>query len=510
MNFSDTSGMIFLTTAIPMVTALLIMISGKKPNLRESWAVIGATLTFLSVLNLLPQILAGGHPEHTFFTILPGVSITFRLDGMGLLFAGTSSFLWILAAFYCVGYMRGLDEHAQTRFYVCYAISVGGAMGAAFAGNLFTLYLFYEIVSIATYPLVMHHQDEEGYEGGKKYIVYLFFTSKAFLLTGMVLLYMQCGTLDFSATGVMDGIFPAGASKPLVIVIYLMFLFGFAKSGIMPLHNWLPSAMVAPTPVSALLHAVVVVKVGVFSTVRVMLSVFGTDLLSSTGLGIFTAYFVSITILTASVIALTKTNLKARLAYSTVSQLSYIILGAALVTPMGVTGGIIHITNHAFAKITLFFCAGAIMVASGKKDIREMGGLAKRMPLTMAAFALASLSMIGVPPVSGFVSKWYLAIGAMDIHNWIILTVLLVSSLLNAGYFIPIVIQAYYGKPPEEEKDQTSNLEKSPLIMFMVIPLVITGFFSVAFGFYPDLFLNIIGVVDTSFFANILEKVTGS
>jgi multicomponent Na+:H+ antiporter subunit D len=308
----------------------------------------------------------------------------------------------------------------------------------------------------------------------------------------------------------MDGIFPAEASKPLVIVIYLMFLFGFAKSGIMPLHNWLPSAMVAPTPVSALLHAVVVVKVGVFSTVRVMLSVFGTDLLSSTGLGIFTAYFVSFTILTASVIALTKTNLKARLAYSTVSQLSYIILGAALVTPMGVTGGIIHITNHAFSKITLFFCAGAIMVASGKKDIREMGGLAKRMPLTMAAFALASLSMIGVPPVSGFVSKWYLAIGAMDIHNWIILTVLLVSSLLNAGYFIPVVIQAYYGKPPEEEKDQTGNLEKRPLIMFMVIPLVITGIFSVVFGFYPDLFLNIIGVTDTSFFANILEKVTGS
>ncbi|MCP4673759.1 MAG: monovalent cation/H+ antiporter subunit D family protein [Desulfobacula sp.] len=510
MDISNTPGLIFITTAIPMVTALLIMFFGKRPNIRESWAVIGAALTFLSVLNFLPQILAGGNPEHTFFTILPGVCIKFRLDGMGLLFAGTSSFLWILAAFYCVGYMRGLDEHAQTRFYVCYAISVGGAMGAAFAGNLFTLYLFYEIVSIATYPLVMHHQDKEGYEGGQKYIVYLFFTSKAFLLTGMILLYMQCGTLDFSASGVMDGIFPHGASKPLVIVIYLMFLFGFAKSGIMPLHNWLPSAMVAPTPVSALLHAVVVVKVGVFSTVRVMLSIFGTDLLTSTGLGIFTAYFVSFTIITASVIALTKTNLKARLAYSTVSQLSYIILGAALVTPMGVTGGLIHITNHAFAKITLFFCAGAIFVASGKKEITQMGGLAKRMPLTMAAFSLASLSMIGVPPVSGFVTKWYLAIGAMDIHNWIILTILLASSLLNAGYFLPVIIQAYYGKSPEEDKGETSNLEKRPLIMFMVIPLAITGLFSALFGLYPDLFLNIIGVVDTNFFANILESVTGS
>ncbi len=510
MDISNTPSLIFVTTAIPLVTALFIMFSGKRPNIRETWAVIGAALTFMSVVNLLPLVLSGGNPEHTFFTIYSGVSVKFRLDGMGLLFAGTSSFLWILAAFYCVGYMRGLNEHAQTRFYVCYAISVGGAMGAAFAGNLFTLYLFYEIVSIATYPLVMHHQDKEGYEGGQKYIVYLFFTSKAFLLTGMVLLYMQCGTLDFNATGVMDGIFPAGASKPLVIVVYLMFLFGFAKSGIMPLHNWLPSAMVAPTPVSALLHAVVVVKVGVFSTVRVMLSVFGTQLLADTGMGIFTAYFVSFTIITASIIALTKTNLKARLAYSTVSQLSYIILGSAMLAPSSVTGGLIHITNHAFSKITLFFCAGAIFVASGKKDISEMGGLAKRMPLTMVAFAVASLSMIGVPPVSGFVTKWYLAVGAMDIHNWIILTVLLVSSLLNAGYFVPVVIQAFFGKPLPEDEDKTDNLEKRPLIMFMVVPLVITAIFSVAFGFYPDLFLKIIGSVDTTFFATILKSVAGS
>lgn len=510
MDISNTPSLIFVTAAIPLITSLFIMFSGKRPNIRESWAVIGAILTFVSVVNLLPDVLNGARYEHTFFTILDGISVKFRVDGMGLLFAGTSSFLWILAAFYCVGYMRGLNEHAQTRFYVCYAISVGGAMGAAFAGNLFTLYLFYEIVSIATYPLVMHHQDAEGYEGGKKYIVYLFFTSKAFLLSGMVLLYLQCGTLDFNATGVVDGIFPAGASKPLVIVIYLMFLFGFAKSGIMPLHNWLPSAMVAPTPVSALLHAVVVVKVGVFSTARVMLSVFGTQLLSDSGMGIFTAYFVSITIVTASVIALTKTNLKARLAYSTVSQLSYILLGVAILAPAGVTGGLIHITNHAFSKITLFFCAGAVFVASGKKDITEMGGLAKRMPFTMVAFALASLSMIGVPPVCGFVTKWYLAVGAMNIHNWIILTILLVSSLLNAGYFVPVVIQAFFGTPPPEDAEKTESLEKNPLIMFMVVPLVITALFSVAFGFYPDLFLKIIGAVDTTFFATILKGVAGS
>ncbi|WP_236890188.1 monovalent cation/H+ antiporter subunit D family protein [Desulfoluna limicola] len=503
-----TPGMLILTAIIPMVAALLVMISGKRPNIREGWSVVGAVLTFASVVNLAPAVLNGETLRYTYAEILPGIALTLKLDGLGLIFAGTSSFLWILAAFYCVGYMRGLDEHAQTRFYVCYAAAVGAAMGAAFAGNLFTLYLFYEIVSIVTYPLVMHHQDEEGYEGGKKYIIYLFFTSKAFLLTGMVLVYLMAGTLEF-ADGITGGIFPADAGTLLVIVSFLLFLFGFAKSGIMPFHNWLPSAMVAPTPVSALLHAVVVVKVGVFSTARVMLSVYGVNLLSSSGLGIFTAYFVSFTILGASVIALTKTNLKARLAYSTVSQLSYIILGVALLTPTGVTGGLVHITNHAFSKITLFFCAGAIFVVSGKSDIREMGGLGRRMPWTMGAFALASLSMIGVPPVSGFVSKWYLALGTMEIHNWILLTVLLVSSLLNAGYFVPVVIQAFFGKPLPEDEGQTESLEQTPLARFMVVPLTITAIFSVLFGLYPNLFFKIISVLDTGFFTGFMNVTAG-
>jgi multicomponent Na+:H+ antiporter subunit D len=205
----------------------------------------------------------------------------------------------------------------------------------------------------------------------------------------------------------------------------------------------------------------------------------------------FTAYFVSLTIIFASVIALTQTNLKARLAYSTVSQLSYIILGVAMLTPHAVTGGLLHIANHAFAKITLFFCAGCIFVASGKKDIAELGGLGWRMPLTMAAFALASLSMIGVPPVSGFVSKWYLALGAMDIGNMVLLGVLLLSSLLNAGYFAPIVVKSFFGKPPAGDTE-VGSLERQPLILLMVVPLVITGIISVLIGIWPDLFLNTI------------------
>ena len=478
-----------------MVTALLIMGSKKKPNLRESFSLFGALFTFLSVVQLLPHILARGAYEYTLFTLYPGVSVKFHLDGLGILFAGTSSFLWIMAGFYCVGYMRGLDEHAQTRFYFCYAVAVGGAMGVAFSANLFTLYLFYEIVSVFTYPLVAHHQDKEGYDGGRKYIVYLMFASKAFLLPAMILVYVQCGTLDFTMGNVASGMFPHSASSVLVKVTYLLCLLGFAKSAIMPIHGWLPAAMVAPTPVSALLHAVVVVKVGVFCLARVMLSVFGVNLLNNLGLGTFTAYLASFTIITASVVALTQNNLKMRLAYSTVSQLSYIILGVAMLTPNSITGGLIHITNHAFAKITLFFCAGSIFVATRKKDITEMGGIGWSMPFTMIAFGLASLSMIGVPPVSGFVTKWYLALGTLDINNMILLTVILVSSLLNAGYFIPVIFTSFFGKSLPGDTTRGGFLEGSPFIMFMVIPLFLTAVASVLFGIYPDLFIKIINLM---------------
>jgi len=486
-----TSSRLIIAPLIPVIAGLLIMASGKKPNLRESFSIIGSLLTFATVLTLFPHVLNGGSYDYNLITLYPGISVRFHLDGLGLIFAGVASSLWIAAAVYCIGYMRSLNEHAQTRFYVCYAVSVGAGIGAAFAGSLFTLYLFYEIISIMTYPLVMHHQDDEGYAGGKKYLIYLMFTSKAFLLPGMALTYVVCGTLDFATTGVLAGIFPPNADPLLVAATYLCFLFGFAKSGIMPLHNWLPDAMVAPTPVSALLHAVVVVKVGVFSICRVMLSLYGTRLLDDSGLGLFTAYFVSFTILLASLIALTKSNLKARLAYSTVSQLSYIILGVAMLTPYAISGGLMHIANHAFSKITLFFAAGAIFCASGRKDISELGGIGWRMPFTMIAFGLASLSMIGVPPVAGFASKWYLAIGSMDIHNRIILAVLILSSLLNAGYFVPIFLTAFFGDPPAGEELATGSLEKAPLIALMVVPLFITSLISVLIGIYPGLLVSI-------------------
>src|SRR3990172_3092675 len=473
--------------AIVLLASVLILISGKRPNLREFWSVAGALLTFASVMAMAPAIWQGNRIVYTLSTIAPGISLNFRVDALSLIFGIVSSFLWIFASFYNIGYMRSLNEHAQTRYYVCFAVAILGAQGVSYSCSLFSLYLFYEIITLFTYPLVAHHQDEEGYAGGKKYLVYLMGTSKGLLLPAVILTYVMTGTLDF-ADNIRSGVFPAGADHIWVTVTYVLFIGGFAKAAIMPFHNWLPSAMVAPTPVSALLHAVAVVKAGVFCISRVMLSTFGTNLLQETGLGIATAYFVSFTILAASIIAFTKDDLKARLAYSTVSQLSYIVLGVALLDNSGVLGGIIHIVNHGFSKITLFFCAGAIYVAHHKKKISDMAGIGYAMPFTMGAFALASLSMIGAPPVAGFVTKWYLLNGALEIKNIPILIVLMASTILNAGYFVPITIRAFFeGK---KERWSRKDIQEAPLTM--VIPLVLSALISLGLGMFPDFFTGLI------------------
>jgi multicomponent Na+:H+ antiporter subunit D len=406
---------------------------------------------------------------------------------MSMVFAISASFLWMVTVFYSAGYMRGLHEHDQTRFNTCFALALFGAVGCAFSDNLLTMYLFYEIVSICTYPLVAHHQDAESYEGARKYLTYLTATAKGLVLPAMVLIYVLSGTLDF-ATNIKTGILPPDVNRWVVTALYACCILGFAKNGVMPFHNWLPSAMVAPTPVSALLHAVAVVKVGVFSTVRVMLYVFGVTTMHDLNLGIPTAYFVSFTIVVGSIIALSKDNLKARLAYSTVSQLSYIILGVALLTPAGIQGGLIHIANHAFSKITLFFCAGAIYVATHKKNISEMSGLGRVMPFTFGAFALASLSMIGAPPVAGFVTKWYLLNGAWEAQSIGIIIVLLVSTLLNAAYFAPVVYQGFFGKTSEADvKHRYTEAHPS-----LVIPLSVTAVISVLIGLYPGFFMHFV------------------
>jgi multicomponent Na+:H+ antiporter subunit D len=485
-----TSAKLLIALLVPLIGTVGVMVKGKNENLRETISCISSLILFALVLSLIPDILHGRTLVYPMFTLLPGVSITLRADAMSMIFALVASSLWTIAVFYSMGYMRGLKEHAQTRFNACFALAIFGAIGVAFSDNLFTMYLFYEIVSVCTYPLVAHHQDDEGYHGARKYIIYLTTTAKAFLLPAMILIYVLTGTLDF-ATNISTGIFPAGVNSALVIMLYIFCIFGFAKNGVMPFHHWLPGAMVAPTPVSALLHAVAVVKVGVFCTTRVMLYVFGVDTMNALNLGIPTAYFVGFTVLMASIIALSKDNLKARLAYSTVSQLSYIIMGVALLTPAGIRGGLIHIANHGFAKITLFFCAGAIYVATHKKNISEMEGLGKTMPFTFGAFAVASLSMIGAPPVAGFVTKWNLLVGSVQAHQIGILLILIASTMLNVGYFAPVTFKAFFGKRPEGEP--YTGIKEAPLAM--LIPILIACTISVILGLFPNIMMQFVKAV---------------
>ena len=481
---------LLIAILVPLLGAGLVMVTGKRPNLREAVSLLAALTLLGTIVSLIPDILAGHTFKWTLFELLPGLSFTLRADALSMVFALTASALWILAVFYSAGYMRALGERSQTRFGTCFALALFGAIGCAFSDNLLTLYLFYEIVSITTYPLVAHHQDRDGYAGGRKYLAYLTVTAKALVLPAMVLLYVMNGNLDFAHDSA-GGVLSEGAHRWVVTGLYIAFLVGFAKNGLMPLHQWLPGAMVAPTPVSALLHAVAVVKVGVFATVRVMLYIFGTETMADLNLGLPTAWFVSITIIAASLVALGKDDLKARLAFSTVSQLAYIILGVALLTPYGIAGGLIHIANHAFAKITLFFCAGAIYVAARRKKISEMGGLGRAMPWTFAAFAIASLSMIGVPGVAGFISKWHLLLGAWDAGSMGLILILLTSTMLNTAYFGPIIYHSFFGEGPAESPDRPVR-EASPLI---VIPLMTTAILSVLIGIFPGFFMQFVQLV---------------
>jgi len=482
-----------LAVLVSAIASVLVMLSYRRPNLREGWSLGAGVIKFLIVVSMTPAILSGVVIKYTVFKILPGVELAFTVDGIGLLFATTSSFLWIITTVYSMGYMRTLNEHAQTRYYTCFAIALSSAMGVAFAGNLFTLFFFYEILSLCTLPLVIHNETAKDWDAGRKYLLYLVGASSSILLGAIILTYSLTGTLEFNKAGMFAGIeattFSGMEIPTLLTVMYFMFLYGFAKAGLMPMHNWLPSAMVAPTPVSALLHAVAVVKVGAFCVVRLVIDVFGVPQMQSLHLGDYTAIIASITILASSAYALTQDNLKMRLAYSTVSQLSYIVLGVALLSVSGITGGIIHIVNHAFTKITLFFCAGAIYVASHKTNISQMSGIARKMPWTIAAFTIASLSIIGVPLFAGFITKWYLVIGTIETKSWILLGVILTSSLLNVAYFAPVVYQAVFGAPPADGHEGVSEAPYKVLI-----PLLITAAGTVVLGIFPDYFLNLIKV----------------
>ena len=438
-----------------------IVASYRWPNVREGWSVAAALAKFGLIASMVPGVLDGNVYVSDLGTFVFGVDFVLRADPLGTLFAMLASLLWVFTTFYSIGYMRGLDEHAQTRYFASFAASVATAVGVAFAQNLLVLFVFYELLSVATYPLVAHDEDAEARAAGRKYLAYTFGGGVA-VLSGIVAVYWLTGTVAFSAGGI-EGL--AAADPTLARVAFALLAAGFGvKGGLMPVHSWLPDAMVAPTPVSGLLHAVAVVKSGVFGLARVVLDVFGPETVADLGVGLPLAAVAAFTLLAASVIALRQDNLKRRLAYSTVSQLSYIILGLGVgaydATGAALTGGLMHIPAHAFMKLTLFFCAGAIHVETHTDDISEMAGIGRRMPLTMAAFGVASVGMAGIPLLAGFVSKWYLLIGSIEANYAVFAFVLLLSGVLNVAYFWPIVYQAFFQTAADTD---TKPLIENPL-----------------------------------------------
>lgn len=465
-----------LAVWVPLLGAVLIVLAGRWPNLRE-----GVTLVTAVTLFALVASVAFGDPapvEVTLIELLPGLTLGLHNETLSILFAMVASGLWIVTSVYAIGYMRGNKERHQTRFYACFAIALCGAVGVAFSSNMLTLFVFYEVLTLSTYPLVAHKEDEKAKRGARVYLGILLATSIGLLLPALIATWQLAGTVDFVAGGVM-----AGSVDPAIgALLLVLFMYGIGKAALMPFHRWLPSAMVAPTPVSALLHAVAVVKAGVFTVLKVAIYLFGLDYLGelwSTELVLYVAVF---TFLAASLVAMQQDNLKARLAYSTVSQLSYIVAAAMLVSDLAALGGAMHIVMHAFGKITLFFCAGAIYIATRKTEISQMDGLGRRMPFTFAAFFLGALCVIGVPPMGGIWSKWYLFSGAYDAGQVLVVAAFVLSTLLNIAYLVPPVVRAFL--LPAADGDERPGLREAPAMC--VVPLCFTALACVAMFFLAE------------------------
>ena len=470
---------IILAIVVPLIGMVGIALAGRWPNLREAVTLITAAVNAVNVWTILPVVLGGGRPVVSVLEILPGLPLKFEVEPLGMLFAAVAATLWIVNSIYSIGYMRGNGEVRQTRFYACFALAISGAMGVAFAGNLLTLFIFYEALTLSTYPLVTHKETEEARRGGRTYLGILIATSIGLQLPAIIWTWHLTGTLDFVQGGTLTGKVQ-GVTAGILLALYM---YGIGKAALMPIHRWLPAAMVAPTPVSALLHAVAVVKAGVFSVLKVIVYVFGLDLLSGEPMTNWLVYAAAITLTFASLIAMQQDNLKRRLAYSTVSQLSYIVLAGALGTAMGVVGGGMHIAMHAAGKITLFFAAGAIYVAAHKTEISDMKGIGRVMPVTTFCFMIGALSVIGVPPLGGSWSKMLIMLAAADAGFQIMIGVLILSSLLNVAYLMPIPLRGFLFRPPGAGEGAV-KMQEAPVAC--LIAMVTTSILCVVLFFGAD------------------------
>jgi multicomponent Na+:H+ antiporter subunit D len=465
----ETNTAIILTMLIPAGSVVTNILFRNRPNLRDGLTLTAAVATFLTVLLILAKVGNGTTEQLVLFEVFPGLDLAFNVEPLGLLFAIVASGLWIVTHLYGIGYMRGNNEKDHARFFACFSLAISAVMGIAFSANMFTLFLFYELLTISTYPLVAHKGTPEAIKGARTYLGVLIGTSIGLQLVAIIWTFLIAGTLDFTKGGILEG----HIAGPMVAVLLGLYAFGIGKAALMPFHRWLPAAMVAPTPVSALLHAVAVVKAGVFTMLKVGIYIFGIDFLAETGASEWLMWLAAFTIVAASIIALTKDNLKARLAYSTISQLSYITLGIALATSMGVLGGGMHIAMHAVGKITLFMCAGSIYVATHKTNISQMTGLGRTMPITFFAFFIGAMSIIGLPPLAGSWSKWLLIVGAADAGQQAMIVVLVLSSLLNIAYLMPVVARGFF--LPSPDMATPNKMAEAPLLCWLPPAITAAG-----------------------------------
>ena len=475
----------------PLAVVPLILILGeRRRNAREASIIVAGLLCLAANVAIYRATLAGVPVVSGELPMLAGFSLRLAAEPMGVMFGLLASFLWVVTTVYSIGYMRGHHEVNQTRFYTCFAIAIAAVMAAAYSANLLTLFVAYEVLSLSTYPLVTHPGTDEARRAGRVYVGILVGASIGLFLPAIVWTASAAGTLEFVPGGTLGG---AGLSAGALGVLLALYAFGIAKAALMPLHRWLPAAMVAPTPVSALLHAVAVVKTGVFALLKVVTYTFGIDTVAGAGAADWLLPVAAFTILAASIVAFTKDNLKARLAYSTISQLSYIVIAALLATSMSVTGGAAHIVMHAFGKITLFFCAGAILVAAHRKNISELDGLGRRMPWTMAAFAVGAVGIIGLPPTGGTWSKLLIAGGSFDTGTAVWALVLMLSTLLNIAYLVPIPLRAFLRPDPGVPVGAPSPREEAPTACLVALGL--TAAVTVLLFLYPAPLVELLGLI---------------
>jgi len=455
-----------LVLASSLVPGLIIfMLPERAAALRITLNLGGAVIKIILLVLMMIGVFHGVEYEFR-IPLVPGLDFVLHADALSLMFVNLSAVLWLATTVYAIGYLENSPN--RSRFFGYFSLCVTTTVGLAMAGNLLTFLVFYEALTLTTYPLVVHRGTEIARKAGRTYLSYTLLGG-VLLLAGTVWLYSLTGTLEFVDRGFVDG---RGIDPAMLRMIFLVLILGVGvKAALVPLHAWLPQAMVAPAPVSALLHAVAVVKAGAFGIVRIVYDVFGIEFAASLGVTLPLALLAALTILYGSMRALFQDDLKRRLAFSTVSQVSYITLGVAIAGPIATIGGLVHLVHQGFMKITLFFCAGNYAETLGVHKVSEMSGIGRRMPWTTAAFTLAAFGMIGVPPTVGFVSKWYLGLGALEVgQDWVVF-VLAASSLLNAAYFLPILRTAWFDPPPKEWPHERSFGRKETAWMLLLPPL---------------------------------------